>query len=49
MRLTMISKQIFLGVLFFTLLGVFSYAQNKPNFVIVIDPGHGGKIVEQEV
>lgn len=43
MRLTMISKQIFLGVLFFTLLGVFSYAQNKPNFVIVIDPGHGGK------
>lgn len=43
MRLTMISKQIFLGVLFFTLFGAFSFAQKKPNFVIVIDAGHGGK------
>lgn len=43
MRLTRINKQILLGVLFITFLGMNSYAQNKQNFIIVIDPGHGGK------
>lgn len=43
MRLTMNYKQILLGLLFFTLLMPFSMAQKKPNFVIVIDAGHGGK------
>ncbi len=43
MRLTRINKQILLGVLFITFLGMNSYAQSKQNFIIVIDPGHGGK------
>lgn len=43
MRLTRINKQILLSILFVTFLGMNSYAQNKHNFIIVIDPGHGGK------
>lgn len=43
MRLTRINKQILLSILFITFLGMSSYAQNKHNFIIVIDPGHGGK------
>lgn len=43
MRLTRINKQILLGIFFFTLFSVYSYAQKKQDFVIVIDPGHGGK------
>lgn len=43
MRLTRINKQILLGILFIAFFGVNSFAQKKQNFVIVIDPGHGGK------
>lgn len=43
MRLFSIYKQIFLAVFIFNLCGGLLNAQKKPNFVIVIDAGHGGK------
>lgn len=43
MRLTRIYQQILFGLVIFTLFGNFVSAQKKPNFVIVIDAGHGGK------
>ena len=43
MRIIRINKQILLGILFITFLGTYTYGQNKHNFVIVIDAGHGGK------
>lgn len=43
MRLTRIYKQILLSALFLTLLSASTFAQKKPEFVIVIDAGHGGK------
>lgn len=43
MRLTRIYQQILFGFIFFALFGNIVSAQKKPNFVIVIDAGHGGK------
>lgn len=43
MRLTRINKQILIALLFFGIFSTSSFAQNKQNFVIVIDAGHGGK------
>lgn len=43
MGLTRIYKQILISLLFFIFAGVLVNAQKKPNFVIVIDAGHGGK------
>ncbi len=43
MRFIRINKQILLGLLFITFLGPNLFGQNKHNFVIVIDAGHGGK------
>lgn len=43
MRLFSIYKQIFLSLFIFSFLGGLINAQKKPNFVIVIDAGHGGK------
>lgn len=43
MRLTRINKQILFVFLFILFSGMNSFAQTKQDFVIVIDPGHGGK------
>lgn len=43
MGLTRIYKQIFISILIITLGATLVNAQKKPNFVVVIDPGHGGK------
>lgn len=43
MRLTMINKEIFFSIFFLFLSIGNSFAQQKQDFVIVIDAGHGGK------